>query len=479
MRGYLPITVFILLTLALTLSPALGLEMRYYKGKIYLVEEVDGNICYSVWKNNNKVIEIVLGEGKNPKLEIDREGCANVVFESGSDVLYMRICKDRVVKHVTIENARSPDISLDEYAYVTYVDENGNVKVKSIDIRDRSPPRIEINKPRGRTEEDRLEVDIEVYDEMVLKNVRVEVLFNGKGIIECGFGWRNVCYIMGNLSEIYLNASGNESYKHIRGYIYAYRTGLYSIAVRAYDASSNEGFAIVDVDKVKHFSEIVRPTVMGKDLIYVEDGKEFSIVLRFLNKTEGQMHLIVGKNLPYEIKKELERKNLEIIRYLSVAMSEQVVRSIEDSIICIRFYEDEVEGIDEKSLKIYKYCRDELKELESHLNVSGKEVYVKEQRDDFVNYLTTPIPEQGKGIRLPPLPPVYSAIYILTGWKVVKSGDFNRNGKVDIADTAYVAFIVVGKYPQDLRADFNGNGRVDIGDLARIAYYMLGKISEL
>jgi PKD repeat protein len=58
-------------------------------------------------------------------------------------------------------------------------------------------------------------------------------------------------------------------------------------------------------------------------------------------------------------------------------------------------------------------------------------------------------------------------------------GDFNGNNEVDIGDICYVAYIVVGKKPQDLRADFNNNGRVDIGDLARIAYYLIGKIDKL
>jgi PKD repeat protein len=58
-------------------------------------------------------------------------------------------------------------------------------------------------------------------------------------------------------------------------------------------------------------------------------------------------------------------------------------------------------------------------------------------------------------------------------------GDFNGNGVVDIADVSYVAYIVVGKMPQDLRADFNKNGRVDIGDLVRIAYYTLKKIDKI
>jgi parallel beta-helix repeat protein len=62
---------------------------------------------------------------------------------------------------------------------------------------------------------------------------------------------------------------------------------------------------------------------------------------------------------------------------------------------------------------------------------------------------------------------------------VTVKGDFNGNGIVDIGDVAYVAYMVVGRIPQDLRADFNGNGRVDIGDLAKVAYYLIGKINEL
>ena len=42
---------------------------------------------------------------------------------------------------------------------------------------------------------------------------------------------------------------------------------------------------------------------------------------------------------------------------------------------------------------------------------------------------------------------------------VTVKGDFNGNGRVDIGDVVHVAYIIVGKLPQDLRADFNGNGR--------------------
>ncbi|MFQ6061984.1 MAG: dockerin type I domain-containing protein, partial [Methanosarcinales archaeon] len=58
-------------------------------------------------------------------------------------------------------------------------------------------------------------------------------------------------------------------------------------------------------------------------------------------------------------------------------------------------------------------------------------------------------------------------------------GDFNGNGRVDIGDVTYVAYMVVGKVPEDPSADFNGNGRVDIGDASKIAYYLVGKISKL
>ena len=58
-------------------------------------------------------------------------------------------------------------------------------------------------------------------------------------------------------------------------------------------------------------------------------------------------------------------------------------------------------------------------------------------------------------------------------------GDFNGNGRVDIGDATYVAYMVAGKITPDLSADFNGNGRVDIGDATKIAYFVVGKISAL
>jgi len=58
-------------------------------------------------------------------------------------------------------------------------------------------------------------------------------------------------------------------------------------------------------------------------------------------------------------------------------------------------------------------------------------------------------------------------------------GDLNNNGLLDIGDAAFVAYMVVGKAPEDLLADFNGNGAVDIGDAAKIVYYIVDYISEL
>ena len=52
-------------------------------------------------------------------------------------------------------------------------------------------------------------------------------------------------------------------------------------------------------------------------------------------------------------------------------------------------------------------------------------------------------------------------------------------GVVDIGDVALVAYMVVGKTPEDLLADFNGNGIIDIGDAAKIAYFMVGRIGGL
>lgn len=58
-------------------------------------------------------------------------------------------------------------------------------------------------------------------------------------------------------------------------------------------------------------------------------------------------------------------------------------------------------------------------------------------------------------------------------------GDLNDNGLPDIGDAALVAYMVVGKLPQDLLADFNENGAVDIEDAAGIAYYIVGRIDGL
>ncbi|MFY1642735.1 PKD domain-containing protein, partial [Methanoculleus bourgensis] len=62
---------------------------------------------------------------------------------------------------------------------------------------------------------------------------------------------------------------------------------------------------------------------------------------------------------------------------------------------------------------------------------------------------------------------------------VTIKGDFNGEDGVDIGDVSRVAYMVVGKEPEDLAADFNGNGVVDIGDAAKIAYYFVEKIEAL
>ena len=62
---------------------------------------------------------------------------------------------------------------------------------------------------------------------------------------------------------------------------------------------------------------------------------------------------------------------------------------------------------------------------------------------------------------------------------VTRKGDLNGDGVVDIGDVSNVAYMVVGKAPEDPAADFNGNGKVDIGDAAKIACFIVGKIGEL
>jgi len=58
-------------------------------------------------------------------------------------------------------------------------------------------------------------------------------------------------------------------------------------------------------------------------------------------------------------------------------------------------------------------------------------------------------------------------------------GDLNGNNKIDIGDAAMVAYMVVGKIPQNPAADFNNNGYVDIGDASKIAYFLVGKVNDL
>jgi len=68
---------------------------------------------------------------------------------------------------------------------------------------------------------------------------------------------------------------------------------------------------------------------------------------------------------------------------------------------------------------------------------------------------------------------------LLDALSIRVKGDFNDNSLVDIGDAALVAYMVVGKAPEDLLADFNGNGRVDIGDAAKMAYFTVGRIGGL
>jgi PKD repeat protein len=63
---------------------------------------------------------------------------------------------------------------------------------------------------------------------------------------------------------------------------------------------------------------------------------------------------------------------------------------------------------------------------------------------------------------------------------IYPKGDFNHQWRVDIGDATRVAYMVIGKEPEQVPdADFNGNGAVDIGDAAKIAYFVVGKIPEL
>jgi len=60
-----------------------------------------------------------------------------------------------------------------------------------------------------------------------------------------------------------------------------------------------------------------------------------------------------------------------------------------------------------------------------------------------------------------------------------QKGDLNHNSKIDIGDATMVAYMVVGKIPQNPAADFNNNSHVDIGDASKLAYFLVGKVSNL
>jgi len=63
---------------------------------------------------------------------------------------------------------------------------------------------------------------------------------------------------------------------------------------------------------------------------------------------------------------------------------------------------------------------------------------------------------------------------------IYPKGDFNHQWRVDVGDATLVAYMVIGKEPEQVPdADFNANGVVDIGDAAKIAYFVVGKIPEL
>ncbi|GAB6283871.1 MAG: hypothetical protein STSR0009_00700 [Methanoregula sp.] len=63
---------------------------------------------------------------------------------------------------------------------------------------------------------------------------------------------------------------------------------------------------------------------------------------------------------------------------------------------------------------------------------------------------------------------------------IYPKGDFNHNWRVDVGDATFVAYMVIGKEPEQIPdADFNANSIVDIGDAAKIAYFVVGKIPAL
>ncbi|MFQ6071846.1 MAG: nitrous oxide reductase family maturation protein NosD [Methanosarcinales archaeon] len=59
-----------------------------------------------------------------------------------------------------------------------------------------------------------------------------------------------------------------------------------------------------------------------------------------------------------------------------------------------------------------------------------------------------------------------------------EKGDFNGNGRVDIGDVTYVAYMVVVKFQLIWMQTLMSRVRVDIGDAAKIAYYLVGKIDS-
>jgi len=71
-----------------------------------------------------------------------------------------------------------------------------------------------------------------------------------------------------------------------------------------------------------------------------------------------------------------------------------------------------------------------------------------------------------------------AAVFNVTGWDMMR-GDINNNGRTDIGDVVFVAYMAAGLSAPDGAADYNHNRLVDAGDAAKIAWYYVGKTPAL
>lgn len=96
----------------------------------------------------------------------------------------------------------------------------------------------------------------------------------------------------------------------------------------------------------------------------------------------------------------------------------------------------------------------------------------------FAVYFTSPNPTEAERQTALALYPDYQAYLTLSAKnsldKIVKRGDANRDGNINMGDVIYIERVIMGLSPKNAESDANSDWTVDMGDVVKVERIIMG-----